>query len=421
MNKLQSSAVGIMCLMSLAFSAHSQTDTLRINFKEAESLFIKSNLSLLAQKYNVEATKALIDQAKYWDNPTLSTDQNIHDGNGKFFDHSQGNGQVYAQLTQLFKTAGKRGKAIQVAKDDARIQQAEFNDLLRNLHYNLQLDFAQLANLIAQSKVYDSEITSVNNLISGVSKSFSVGNSSLKDVIRLKALLYSLENDLTENSRQLNDLQSQLKTLLATSAMTFIVPKVDVQPTAAQLDAPKLIDMAKTNRGDYLSNQYQFDQAGHKLALQKAQGVPDVTVGVEYDQHSSYAANYVGLTLAVPLPFFDRNQGNIKSAKANIQSTGATFKNSELQLQNDVVSAVNQYNLSQQMLSANQVDFDKQYEQLFNNMFKAYKERQISLVEFIDFFDSYKDTKLKVISQLYNLQKAIADLNFSVGATVINP
>jgi cobalt-zinc-cadmium efflux system outer membrane protein len=421
MNKIQVSVVAMLCLTGFALKANCQTDTLRINFKEAESLFLKNNLSLLAQKYNIEATKALVDQAKYWDNPTLSTDQNIHDGNGKFFDHSNGNGQIYAQLTQLFKTAGKRGKEVQVAKDDARIQQAEFNDLLRNLHYNLQLDFAQLANLIEQSKVYTSEITSVNNLIAGVSKSYSVGNSSLRDVIRLKALLYSLQNDLTENNRQLNDLQSQLKTLLATSPMAYVVPKVDVSVIDVQLDANSLIEIAKSNRGDYLSNQYQYDQAGHKLALQQAQAVPDVTVGVEFDQHSSYAPNYWGLTLAVPLPLFDRNKGNIKSAKSNIQSLQSTYKNSELQLQNDVVSAVQQYNLSQQMLSANQVDFYQQYDKLFDNMFKAYKERQLSLVEFIDFFDSYKDTKLKVISQQYNLQKAIADLNFSVGATVINP
>lgn len=421
MNKLCKGTVVTLLISAKALTANCQTDTLRINFKEAESLFLKNNLSLLAQKYNVEATKALTDQAKYWDNPTLSTDQNIHDGNGKFFDHSYGGGQFYAQISQLFKTAGKRGKAIQIAKDDARIQQAEFNDLLRNLHYNLQLDFAQLANLIEQSKVYDTEIRSVNDLISGISKSYNVGNSSLKDVIRLKALLYSLQNDLTENNRQLNDLQSQLKTLLASDPATFILPNVDQSIKDVDLNSNDLIELAKTNRGDYLSSQYQYDQAGHKLSLQKAQAIPDVTVGVEYDQHSSYAPNYWGLTVALPLPLFDRNKGNIRSAKSNVQSLESTYKNNELQLKNDVIAAVDQYRLSKQMISANQVDFYQQYDKLFNNMFKAYKERQISLVEFIDFFDSYKDTKLKVIAQRYNLQKAIADLNFSVGTTIINP
>ena len=52
---------------------------------------------------------------------------------------------------------------------------------------------------------------------------------------------------------------------------------------------------------------------------------------------------------------------------------------------------------------------------------KSFKERQISLVEFVDFFDSYKDTKLKILQQQYNLQKSIADLNFAVGEPVIKP
>jgi cobalt-zinc-cadmium efflux system outer membrane protein len=99
--------------------------------------------------------KAMIDQAKLWDNPVLSTDQNIYDGGSKkFFYHNseQGLGQVFVQLSQVFTTAGKRGKQVQVAKDDAKVQEAAFNDLMRNLRYNLQLDFSQLATLIAQQQ-----------------------------------------------------------------------------------------------------------------------------------------------------------------------------------------------------------------------------------------------------------------------------
>src|ERR1700749_4454310 len=107
------------------FKANAQTDTLRLNFQDAEKQFLQNNLALIAQKYNVESTKALIDQAKLWDNPVLSTDQNIYDsGSNKFFYHnaSQGLGQVYVQLSQVFLTAGKRGKQIQVAKDNANVQ-----------------------------------------------------------------------------------------------------------------------------------------------------------------------------------------------------------------------------------------------------------------------------------------------------------
>ncbi|MDB5146003.1 MAG: TolC family protein [Mucilaginibacter sp.] len=312
----------------LTQKAEAQTDTLKINFQDAEKQFIENNFSLLAQKYNVEASKALIQQAKLWDNPTLSTDQNIHDGgSNKFFNHSNGTGQVFVQLSQVFATAGKRGKQVKVAEDDAKVQEAAFNDLMRNLKYNLQLDFSQLATLNAQQVVYQNEVSSATNLVNAIQKSYDAGNTSMKDLIRLKALLFGLQNDMVENNRQINDLQTELKTLLQTKETTFIQPLINDKPVEnVDLDVQSLINQAIANRPDYLSNQYQLSSATHNLAYQKALAVPDVTIGVSYDKNSSYAPNYYGLEIGLPLPFFNRNQGNIKSAQYNIKSQESTLK-----------------------------------------------------------------------------------------------
>lgn len=414
-------------LLALPFftsqTAKAQTDTLRINFQDAEKQFLQSNLSLIAQKYNIESSKALISQAKLWDNPTLSTDQNIWDGySRKLFDHSNGYGQVYLQLSQVFATAGKRGKQVQVAKDNAQVQEAAFNDLMRNLRYNMQLDFGQVATLVEQSKVYQNEISSASNLVNTLQKSYDAGNTSMKDLIRLKALLFSLQNDLVENNRQVNQLQTELKTLLHIDETKFVLPVVQDRPTNnVDLNVQNLIEQAKSNRPDYLSNQYQLNSSTHNLALQKALATPDVTIGVSYDKNSSYAPNYYGLEIGIPLPLFNRNQGNIKSAKYDVMGQQATLQESELRLRNDVAEAVNQYKLNQQLFTTQQIQFNEQYDKLFNGMLNGFKSRQISLVEFIDFFDSYKDTKLKILQQQYNLQKSIADLNFAVGTTVIKP
>ncbi|UOE51750.1 TolC family protein [Mucilaginibacter sp. SMC90] len=405
----------------LTQKAEAQTDTLKITFPDAEKQFIENNLSLLAQKYNVDASKALIQQAKLWDNPVLSTDQNIHDGStNKFFNHSNGGGQVFVQLNQVFATAGKRGKQVKVAEDDAKVQEAAFNDLMRNLRYNLQLDFSQLGSLNAQQLVYQNEIKSATDLVNAIQKSYDVGNTSAKDLIRLKALLFGLQNDMVENNRQINDLQTELKTLLQTKETTFVQPVINDKPTeTVDLDVQSLINQAMTNRPDYLSNQYQLSSATHNLAYQKALAVPDVTVGLSYDQNSSYAPHYYGLQVGFPIPLFNRNQGNIKSAQYNIKSQESTLKQSEFQLKNDVVAAVNQYKLNIQLFSTQQIAFNEQYDKLFSAMLKSFQQRQISLVEFVDFFDTYKDTKLKILQQQFNLQKAIADLNFAVGTTVI--
>jgi cobalt-zinc-cadmium efflux system outer membrane protein len=406
-----------------AFKAHAQADTVSLTFQDAEKQFLANNFQLLAQKYNIEASKALISQAKLWDNPVLNTDQNIYDsGSKKLFYHNSSLGQVFVQLSQVFTTAGKRGKQVQVAKDNAQVQEAAFNDLMRNLRYNLQLDFSQLATLIEQEKVYRLEIGSATNLVGGIQKSFDAGNTSMKDLIRLKALLFGLQNDRIENSRQINDLQTELKTLLGTNETSYITPVLNNQVSQPiKLDIPALIGQAEINRADYLGNKYQLSSATHDLAYQKALAVPDITVGLSYDKNSSYAQNYYGLQIGLPLPFFNRNQGNIKNAGYNLKSQENTVKDNEVRLKNEVVSAVRQYELTQELFSTQQTAFNEQYDKLFTNMLKSFKDRQIGLIEFVDFFDTYKDTKLKILQQQNNLQKAIADLNFATGTTIIKP
>ncbi|MDB5061348.1 MAG: hypothetical protein JWP67_1191, partial [Mucilaginibacter sp.] len=103
------------------------------------------------------------------------------------------------------------------------------------------------------------------------------------------------------------------------------------------------------------------------------------------------------------------------------QSQQFAVQSNEAQLKNDVYSAVNQYKLSQQLLSTNETDFYNKYDQLYKSMQKSFQQKQVGLQEFIDFFDSYRETKLKILQQQLNLQKAIADLNLAVGTTVVNP
>lgn len=401
-------------------NAWAQTDTLRLSFKDAEKRFLENNFSLLAQKYNVDAAKALIEQAGLWDNPVLSTDQNITDNSHRFFNHSGDNGQIYVQFSQLIQTAGKRGKQIRVAEDATKVQEAAFNDLLRNLRYNLQLDFAQIANLVDQNGIYIAEINATTQLVNALDKSYQAGNASLKDVVRLKALLFNLQNEQVENNRQLNNLQKELKIILAADPGAFIRPVIANIAPLPQVSAENLIEQAIASRGDHMVNKYALAQSNDELILQKALAKPDVTVGASYDQNSSYTRHVVGLQISMPIPLFNRNQGNIKYAALAAKSQEIVVKNSEQQVRADVYSAAQQYQLSRQLLSKTETDFYERYDNIFNAMLKSFQQRQISLPEFIDFFDSYKETKIKILQLQLNLQKAVADLNYAVGTNVVS-
>lgn len=399
---------------------YAQTDTLKMSFQQAEKAFLENNLELIAQRYHIEGTKALILQAKLWDNPSLLTDQNLYDNTHTFFNHKNGNGEVYGVVSQVFKTAGKRGKEVKLAESQVHVEEAAFNVLLRNLQYNLLLDFAQLATLNEQAKVYRTEISAGENLVSLIETAYKTDKTKEKDVIRLKALLFGVENDRVDNSSQVNSLEAEVKTLLHTRPDIFVLPVVkENSQEIVQLDINKLILTAKENRGDYLAAKYQLEYAANSLRYQKSLAVPNITLGVDFDRVNSYAPDYFGLQIGFQLPFFNRNQGNIKSAKYELSSQETIRSENEVRLQNSIIAAVQQYNLSKTLLKDNHIEFNEQYDNLFKSLLNDYRKGKIGLVDFVDFFDSYKDTKLKILQQKYNLQKAIADVNYAVGKVVI--
>ncbi len=156
-------------------SGQVHSDTLRINLDSAERLFISGNYSLLAQKYNIDAQKALVIQAKLWPNPNLSfdhgpvipfNDPTANPPHSTFFTNSEN----AASLSQLILLAGKRNKQIKLAEANAILSEYQFFDLLRTLKYTLRTDFFNIYYLQESAKVYEVEIRALMQIVNAFAR-----------------------------------------------------------------------------------------------------------------------------------------------------------------------------------------------------------------------------------------------------------
>jgi cobalt-zinc-cadmium efflux system outer membrane protein len=281
----------------------------------------------------------------------------------------------------------------------------------------------EISHLLKIKKVYDGEIAEMEKLVYGMNEEFKAGNLSLKDNMRLKALLFGLQNELVNVQSQLMPLQTEVKFLLQDSSQHFIQPQFAYQlPEIINYKIPEadsLIAKAKVSRPDAKIAQTQLDFQNHNLVYQKALAKPDITAGPEFDQRSSYANNYIGLTVSLPLNVFNKNQGNIKSAQFAVKQQAVVKDLQAVKIESEVNNAIQKFLYYQKINNADQLSFSKQYDDLFNNMIKSYQDRQLSLLELIDFIDAYKDSKLKLTDQHNSLIKAATDLNYTVNATII--
>src|SRR6476469_9204880 len=115
------------CFLLFAFllltgSARADTapapDTTRLSLPDAELRFVQNNLALLAQRYSVTAAEAQIVQARLWDNPTVSIEQNTYNPQtSKVLDVTR-TGNTALQVQQLFALAGRRKAAAGVAQQN---------------------------------------------------------------------------------------------------------------------------------------------------------------------------------------------------------------------------------------------------------------------------------------------------------------
>ena len=412
--------IPVLALSNVKTYANYQNDTLALTLPAAEKIFLEKNLDLIAAQFNININQAYVQQARYWDNPVLNTDQNIYDG--KFFRHTSDYGQVFIQIQQLIRTAGKRNKLISLAKDGVSGAQQQFRDLMRNLQFLLRTDFYNLHQSLETNKVYSKEFDALQKLVAGMDAQLQSGNISLKENIRIKSLLFSLQTDRADLQRQIEDLQKDIHVLLQLPIDTTVVPllssSVDFNPQ--NISITQLLDSALLNRPDLQLAQTNLLTQQHNLSYQKSLAVPDLTIGTEYDQRSSYVQNYVGLAISLPLPILNTNKGNIKAASLGINQAQVNMQQTKNQSEQEVIAAYKKLMIGYNQQKQQPQEIATQYDELLQKVINSYEQRQIGLLEFIDFFDAYKESKIKWLQQEASLRNATAEINFTTGTNIIS-
>ena len=407
-----------------------QTDTLKLDLKQIEKIFLDSNLQLLAQHYNIMSSRALVEQARKWDNPQLSTNQNLYNSDEGFFKHgtitdAQGNqvqqGEIFADVEQLIKTAGKRRKQVDIAKTNVNLAETQFNATMRSLRLTLINDFNTLIQLEGNAELFKENLAVLDRLTTAMQAELKNGDIARKEYLRVQALRISVLQNQTDNANAIEQAEAELRTILRKKGTTYIKPIPTGNETVAMPDIAltRIIDSAKNHNTDYQAEMYQLQLQRQTLKLQKAMAVPDITLGVDFDQHSTYIPNYTGLNIGLPIPLWDRNQGNIKSAKYLVEAEQANMQQLDVKLENDVLNAYKKMYNCVQLNSGSNLQFYKDYADIYKNIVEAFNKRQISMLEFLDYFNDYENTKQQQLQQTYNLQMAKADLNDVVGIDIV--
>ncbi len=393
----------------------------KMSLQECENTFLKQNLFLLAEHYNIEAAKAQVIQAGIWENPYFTADINAADPENKKAFNFGKQGQKSLAVQQLIYLGGKKKNEVQLARTNVQMAELAFTDLLRNLRFQLRTSFFSLYYDRVAVDALDTQVSQLDSLIRMYSIQVQKGNIPLKDLVRLQSLYLSIKNDRTALVN--NTIEEQNKLLLLLGGSHPVLP----DPTTEELNKyqsslhqslEELQKMAATQRTDLLLADKNREAAAWNLKWQKSLQVPDLTLGASYDQRGGAFNNQVNLTVGLPLRLWNPNKGNIKMAEARLGQAVIQKDAQALQLQSEVTTAFQKYTEAKAHYGLTDAVMKESFDEIYRGVYLNFQRRNISMIEFTDFMESYHQSQIQFSQVKKALVAACEELNYSTGSTL---
>jgi cobalt-zinc-cadmium efflux system outer membrane protein len=416
--------LSLIILLFTAITAAAQTtNPIQLSLADAEKRFVLNNYQLIVQQYQTNQARADVITARLFDNPELSYENLLYNPETKrFLGTSQATGQYQGALSQMIKLAGKRNKNIQLANAGIKLAEYQYFDLMRTLRFNLRSAFYKTYYNQQSAKVYEQQINSLKLLLSANEHQLKLGNVAIKDIIRIKSLLYTLQGEYSALMNDLEDTQTDIKLMTNLPANTDLVLTVSPEEEQNyQLNKQvytNLLDSARNNRADLQLAKTGISYAENNLSLQKANAIPDVELSLTYDMKGSYPDNYTGIGIKIPLPLFNRNQGEIKKARIALDAGKIQLQQQDAQLENEVYNSYTSAMRTEILYQSFDKNFNTDFDKLIAEVIKNFKNRNIGLIEFLDFYDSYKASTIQMNTLKYERMQAKEEINFVTGSNI---
>ena len=354
-----------LLIIGLAFTVcdalYAEEDMPGLSLREAEKCFLEHNVQLTAQRYNVDRAQAQVVQARLFDNPVISLEQNVYNRlNGKYFDVGK-EGEAAIEIEQEIPIARQRNKRIKLEEINREAAGYRFEEVLRTLRSELYRSFVDTYYQSRSIRVYDREITSVGKLLQAVREQEEKGNMSRMEVSRLELFLLSLRKERQEAEQQLVEMRGRLNLLLG---------------APAGQDRELVLDESILEKVDLSA--VSFADLGTMLDSR-----PDV-----------------------------------RAARAGVRAAEANVKLQRAMAEMELYSACHQLQKAVELYRAFDGRVEQDFEQLMEGINENFYERNINMLEFIDYYQSYKEASLQCYALRRDVFGAMENLNTVVGRTI---
>jgi cobalt-zinc-cadmium efflux system outer membrane protein len=395
------------------------------SWEQVKDRFELNNPTLLADKLNIEESKAQEITAFLRPNPDLTLT-----ADGTQIAPERGVWRPFAgtyetpSISYLHERRHKRELRLESAKKGTLITESNHADMQRTMIFNLRSAFVSTLQAKAVLQLAKDNLGYYDHVLQISRDRFTAGDIAQIDLDRLELQRVQYESDLQSAQENLENAKIQLLTLLNDRTP---IEKVDVTGPFDfndQLMArEEFRKIALDTRPDSKAAVEGIDKAqtDHRLAV--ANGSTDPTLSAWYTHNSSnnnpFGTNTIGVSVALPLRIFDRNQGEKLRTQIDIRRTEKLRDAAEAGVLSDVDSSYATVESDLILLRPYKQKYLQQATRVRDTIFFSYRQGGASLLDFLNAESEYRTVQLSYVNLVGSYLTAAAQLNMAVGREVI--
>jgi cobalt-zinc-cadmium efflux system outer membrane protein len=415
-------------LLAVALSA---TAAARPVWIEADALaaFERSSPALAEAEAAEAAAKADVRQARLLPNPTVNVgasnlplETNPVHGNGAGL---RNNLVTSVEVDQPFELGGKRGKRASAARGGLAEASLHRADARRRARTELRLAFWGAVKAWERRVLADAVRTRSTETVRIMRARYRNGDVSALDLDKMELEAAQQENAVADAVAAERASIADLLRLVGPGAPADVGVAGGLAFATPPLDPAALTSRARASRPDLLAARRAVDTARAQLALAEAQAVPDVTVGVSYTRSRALVSGdnpqSLGLSLSVPLPVWNRNQGEVEKARVGVSRAERAAAALEASVGREVTAALARYDAAAEKVARYDGGVLDRAESALAVAERTYRTGDRSLLEFLEAERTFIALRSDDLDSLYELRAARLELEQAVGAEPSEP
>ena len=380
--------------------------------EEAIDLALQSSPAIQAARTQVDLSRAQEITARLRPNPVLQWDAQflpIFTPSAFSVENLDQTQQYDLGIGYLFERGQKRQRRKQAAQDATEVTGAQVTDAERTLAFNVAQQF--IAALLARSNLEfaTENLASFRKTLEIAETRFKAGEISQGDFLKVRLQALQFETDL--NAARIAGVQAlaNLRQLVGFEALPAdfdVVGDLAYEPITTRLEDAQA--EALRQRPDLVAARLSVIAARSQIALAQANGKHDLNSTFSYSH--TFGVHSSSFSFNIPLPIFNRNQGEIARTRFAETQAGFIEKSTQDSVLRDVQIAHEQARTNEEIVrlyTSGYLDSAKQSRDISEF---AYRQGAASLLDLLEAERSYRSSQLGYRQALANYMVAARQL-----------